>query len=234
MAGGSADVLAVAVERRHGQRSGVPPARRPDVRPPQPVPRERGRRHASPTCSGGSRSSTTPGRSAIPSAGDRAARRSRTGSCWRASSASSGASRSRCALPSAARSGGWSELAANATPQLALAHDELMSQRTRARRIEALEELREALNLESLPVRIECFDISNLGEHESRRLDGGVRGRRRRSAPTTASSASRHDGRAGRLRDRCTRRSRRRFARMTTVDDGRLRPQLRRLPRTWS
>jgi excinuclease ABC subunit C len=48
--------------------------------------------------------------------------------------------------------------------QLALAHDKLMSQRTRARRIEALEELRECLNLESLPVRIECFDISNLGD----------------------------------------------------------------------
>jgi excinuclease ABC subunit C len=30
--------------------------------------------------------------------------------------------------------------------------------------VEALEELREQLNLESLPVRIECFDISNLGE----------------------------------------------------------------------
>jgi len=30
------------------------------------------------------------------------------------------------------------------------------------RRIEALEELRETLNLESLPIRIECFDISNL------------------------------------------------------------------------
>ena len=29
---------------------------------------------------------------------------------------------------------------------------------------EALEELREALDLEALPVRIECFDISNLGE----------------------------------------------------------------------
>ncbi len=55
------------------------------------------------------------------------------------------------------------ELAAK-NAQLALAHDKLMSQRTRARRIEALEELRESLNLESLPVRIECFDISNLGD----------------------------------------------------------------------
>ena len=48
--------------------------------------------------------------------------------------------------------------------EMALEHDRLVAQRTRARRVEALEELRERLNLESLPVRIECFDISNLGE----------------------------------------------------------------------
>ena len=35
-----------------------------------------------------------------------------------------------------------------------------------ARRVEALEELREALNLESLPIRIECFDISNIQGQE--------------------------------------------------------------------
>src|SRR5262245_52521193 len=33
---------------------------------------------------------------------------------------------------------------------------------TRSRRVAALEELREVLNLESLPVRIECFDVSNI------------------------------------------------------------------------
>jgi excinuclease ABC subunit C len=48
--------------------------------------------------------------------------------------------------------------------ELALRHDALVAERTRARRAGALEELREALDLESLPVRIECFDISNLGE----------------------------------------------------------------------
>jgi excinuclease ABC subunit C len=36
----------------------------------------------------------------------------------------------------------------------------------RARRLESLEELREALNLESLPIRIECFDISNIQGQE--------------------------------------------------------------------
>ncbi len=48
--------------------------------------------------------------------------------------------------------------------ELALAHDAAESERKRLRRIEALEELREALNLESLPIRIECFDISNIQE----------------------------------------------------------------------
>ena len=46
--------------------------------------------------------------------------------------------------------------------ELAVESEELASNRRRLRRIEALEELREALNLESLPIRIECFDISNL------------------------------------------------------------------------
>jgi excinuclease ABC subunit C len=36
----------------------------------------------------------------------------------------------------------------------------VQSEARRLRRVEALEELREALNLESLPLRIECFDIS--------------------------------------------------------------------------
>ncbi len=46
--------------------------------------------------------------------------------------------------------------------ELALENEELAAQRRQLRRIEALEELREALNLESLPIRIECFDISNI------------------------------------------------------------------------
>jgi excinuclease ABC subunit C len=48
--------------------------------------------------------------------------------------------------------------------ELALESDSMRSERTRLRRIEALEELRERLNLESLPIRIECFDISNIQE----------------------------------------------------------------------
>jgi excinuclease ABC subunit C len=45
---------------------------------------------------------------------------------------------------------------------LALESDTAATEQRRLRRVEALEELREALNLESLPVRIECFDISNI------------------------------------------------------------------------
>jgi excinuclease ABC subunit C len=45
---------------------------------------------------------------------------------------------------------------------VALESDAEASERRRLRRVEALEELREALNLESLPIRIECFDISNI------------------------------------------------------------------------
>jgi excinuclease ABC subunit C len=46
--------------------------------------------------------------------------------------------------------------------QLSLETDLAATEQKRLRRVEALEELREALNLESLPVRIECYDISNI------------------------------------------------------------------------
>jgi excinuclease ABC subunit C len=46
--------------------------------------------------------------------------------------------------------------------RLALEADAADREASRLRRVAALEELREALNLESLPLRIECFDVSNL------------------------------------------------------------------------
>jgi excinuclease ABC subunit C len=46
--------------------------------------------------------------------------------------------------------------------RLALESAAIASEQKRARRVQALEELREALNLESLPIRIECFDISTI------------------------------------------------------------------------
>ena len=47
--------------------------------------------------------------------------------------------------------------------RLALAQDKLRREHRRQRRVEALSDLQEALGLEQLPVRIEGFDISNLG-----------------------------------------------------------------------
>jgi excinuclease ABC subunit C len=53
------------------------------------------------------------------------------------------------------------ELAAE-NAQLALEADAAVREAARSKRTAALEELREVLNLESLPVRIECFDVSNI------------------------------------------------------------------------
>lgn len=49
---------------------------------------------------------------------------------------------------------------------LALDQEKLKSERRRQQRVEALDGLQEALHLDTLPLRIECFDISNLmGTH---------------------------------------------------------------------
>jgi excinuclease ABC subunit C len=53
---------------------------------------------------------------------------------------------------------------ADQNARVALEADTAKAETSRLRRIEALEELREALNLESLPLRIECFDVSNIQE----------------------------------------------------------------------
>src|SRR5213593_2481549 len=50
--------------------------------------------------------------------------------------------------------------------QLALESETFVAETKRLRRVEALEELREVLNLEALPIRIECFDISNIQGQE--------------------------------------------------------------------
>jgi excinuclease ABC subunit C len=57
------------------------------------------------------------------------------------------------------------ELAAQ-NAALALESEAAQGEQKRLRRVEALEELREALNLESLPLRIECYDISNIQGQE--------------------------------------------------------------------
>ena len=48
--------------------------------------------------------------------------------------------------------------------QLALDQDRLRSERRRVQRVDALDGLQQALGLETIPMRIECFDISNLRE----------------------------------------------------------------------
>jgi excinuclease ABC subunit C len=48
--------------------------------------------------------------------------------------------------------------------RLALDQDRLRSERRRSARIDAIEGLQEALGMPTIPMRIECFDISNLGE----------------------------------------------------------------------
>src|SRR3954469_8165763 len=50
--------------------------------------------------------------------------------------------------------------------RLALDQEKLKAERRRQQRVEALDALQEALHLDSLPLRVECFDISNLmGTH---------------------------------------------------------------------
>jgi excinuclease ABC subunit C len=48
--------------------------------------------------------------------------------------------------------------------RLALDQDRLRSEHRRSARIEALEGLQSVLGMDAIPMRIECFDISNLGE----------------------------------------------------------------------
>src|SRR4029079_16507358 len=47
--------------------------------------------------------------------------------------------------------------------RLALEQDKLRAERRRQQRVDAINDLRDALDLEALPVRIECFDTSTLG-----------------------------------------------------------------------
>ncbi len=47
--------------------------------------------------------------------------------------------------------------------RLALDQERLRGERRRQQRVEALERLQEALGLDAIPLRIECFDISNIG-----------------------------------------------------------------------
>ena len=52
--------------------------------------------------------------------------------------------------------------AAKRNAKLALDQERLKTERRHQQRVEALDELQEALGLDTVPMRIECFDISNL------------------------------------------------------------------------
>jgi excinuclease ABC subunit C len=51
--------------------------------------------------------------------------------------------------------------------RLALDQDRLRSERRRSQRIEALDGLQRALGMQQIPMRVECFDISNLMGHHT-------------------------------------------------------------------
>ena len=161
---GTIDVIGLAVGARAGGGAGLPAARRPDGRPLLVPPRERGRRRPARGARG-----LLPRvlrRGAVDAAADpRPARPRRPRRRSRASCPSCAARGSRCARPSAARSGACRS-SRSRTPSSRSPRETLVAETKRLRRVEALEELREVLNLESLPIRIECFDISNIQGQE--------------------------------------------------------------------
>jgi excinuclease ABC subunit C len=53
---------------------------------------------------------------------------------------------------------------ADRNARLALDQERLRSEKRRTQRVEAVEALQKALGMDQLPMRVECFDISNLGE----------------------------------------------------------------------
>ena len=106
------------------------------------------------------------GRAGDAAADHRAARRDGARGARGVPLASCAARASRCGRPRAARSGGspsWPRENARLALESEAARPE---HEARCAGSQALEELREALNLESLPVRIECFDISNIQGRE--------------------------------------------------------------------
>ena len=158
---GTFDAVAVARRRARGQRAGLPGARRRALRPPVLLPLERDRARRWPRSPRSSCSSTTAGTSSIPALlvvqrelGERPALAdalaSRRGGPVELRAAERGEKRRILEL-------------AERNARLALDQERLRSERRRQSRVEALEGLQQALGLDAPPIRIECFDISNLG-----------------------------------------------------------------------
>ena len=97
-------------------------------------------------------------------AGDARRRRGRHRAARRCSAAAGSISGCRSAGTSAACSRRWS-----ATPKQALALHRTKRASDLTARSRALSELQDALDLPEAPLRIECYDVSNLGDHQRRR-----------------------------------------------------------------
>ena len=161
---GTVDVIGLAVERRPRRGAGLPAARRPAGRPLRVPPRERRR--------AGSRDDprvvlprALRRRADDPAADRRPARHRGHARRSPRSSATCAARASRCGRPSEARSGG-SPSSRTRTRGSRSSTRRAAAEQKRRGAIEALEQLRESLNLESLPLRIECFDVSNIQGRE--------------------------------------------------------------------
>ena len=143
------------------QRAGLPGARRGAVRPPVVLPGERGAPRAA-RGGGGVPAAVLRQLDGDPAAGDRPAGGGRAAGAGRGAGHAARRAGGGARRPSAA-TGGASWSWPSATPRLALDQERLKDERRRQRRAEALDGLQSALRLDAPPIRIECFDVSNLG-----------------------------------------------------------------------
>ena len=154
--------------RRRGgrrQRPGLPGARRHPRRAPELLPRQPGANASWPRWRRSSSASTTRPRRRCRGRSSSAPTCATGPSCSRRRWASGGAAPVEVRVAERGDKRRLRELAER-NARLALDQDRLRREHRRQRRVESLADLREALGMEELPVRIEGFDISNLGgEH---------------------------------------------------------------------
>ena len=159
---GTLDAIAVALAGSDANAQVLPGPRRGALGPPVVLPRQRGR---APARRGARGVPAAVLRERRGRAGAGRRRAAGLGDRDRGARARGAARASRCAPPNAARSDGSSSWR-RATRRFALEEDQLKAAHRRERRAEALDGLRGALSLPVVPMRIECFDISNLaGTH---------------------------------------------------------------------
>ena len=159
---GTLDAVARRGRRDGRERAGLPGPRRRALRPPVLLPRERrraglGRPRSSSSLQYYAERPAIPAQVIVQPEVDEDGARDARASRW----PSAAAAPSRSAPPSAATSAASSS-SPSATRRLALDQEKLKAERSRQQRVEALDELQAALALDALPLRIECFDISNL------------------------------------------------------------------------